>query len=161
MGAGAAMAQGLPGGATSISETHGDWTVACHTAEGAALCAITQTQVSSENRQRVLAIELKASEGGNVANGLLVLPFGLRLDSGVRLAIDDGATREPLRFSTCLPVGCLVPLRFDEAIVTELRSGRELSAKAIANDGGQEMAFSISLSGFASALARLTEIGSR
>ena len=36
--AGDLAAQGLPGGATSLSETHGAWTVACRTAEGAVRC---------------------------------------------------------------------------------------------------------------------------
>lgn len=50
--------------------------------------AIAQSQVSGENRQRVLAIELQASEGGAAASGILVLPLGLRLDEGVRLDLD-------------------------------------------------------------------------
>ena len=36
--AGDLAAQGLPGGATSLSETHGAWTVACRTAVGAVRC---------------------------------------------------------------------------------------------------------------------------
>lgn len=160
-GAGMVAAQGLPGGATSLNETHGDWTVACATREGVARCVITQTQVSGENRQRVLAVELTAAEGGNTVNGVLVLPFGLRLDSGVRLAIDEAAPREPLRFSTCLPAGCLVPLAFDTASVTALRVGTALRVTATTSDSTQEVAFSISLSGFTSALDRVNELGSR
>lgn len=70
--------QSLPGGATtSLTETHGDWTVACVAPEGVARCAITQTQVSGENRQWVLGVELTAAEGG-VASGVL----GYRSGSG-------------------------------------------------------------------------------
>ncbi|WP_186399062.1 invasion associated locus B family protein [Stappia sp. P2PMeth1] len=74
---------------TSLNETHGDWTVACATRDGVARCAITQTQVSGENRQRVLSVQIAAVENGAAAEGVLVLPFGLRLDAGVRLAIDE------------------------------------------------------------------------
>lgn len=151
-------AQGLPGGATSLNETHGDWTVACRAAEGAVRCAMTQTQVNGENRQRVLAIELTAAEAGNATNGMLVLPFGLQLDSGVVLSIDEAEFLPPLRFSTCLPAGCLVPLSFNGDAITTLRAGTALSVKAAANDSGQEIAFSISLSGFTSALNRIAEL---
>lgn len=155
---GGATAQGLPGGATSLNEAHGDWTVACVAPEGVARCVMNQTQVSAENRQRILAIELTAAENSNAANGVLVLPFGLHLDSGVRLVIDESPIPEPLRFSTCLPDGCLVPLAFEAATVTVLRAGTALSVTVMANDSGQEATFSISLVGFTSALARLTEL---
>ena len=153
-----AAAQGLPGGATSLNETHGDWTVACTTHEDIARCALTQTQVNGQDGQRVLAVQLTAGQDGEAVNGVLVLPFGLRLDSGVRIALDEAAPREPLRFSTCLPAGCLVPLAFDAATVTAFRAGTALSVTVIANDSGQEAVFSISLSGFTSALNRIAEL---
>jgi len=158
---GMAAAQGLPGGATSLNETHGDWTVVCTTRVEVADCAITQTQVSSENRQRVLAVELTTAEGGNAARGMLVLPFGLRLDAGVRLAIEERVALDPLRFSTCLPAGCIVPLEFDPAAVTALRAGMALSATVTANDGSQELVFAISLMGFSSAFNRISELNGR
>lgn len=40
---GSVAAQGLPGGATSLSETYGDWTVACVAPEGVVRCAMNQT----------------------------------------------------------------------------------------------------------------------
>jgi len=92
---------GLPGNATSLTETYGDWTVICAAPQDAA-------QVNRQNGQRVLAIELAAIEGGNAASGTLVLPFGLNLDQGVALSVDVSEILPPLRFSTCLPAGCLV-----------------------------------------------------
>ncbi|MEX0954008.1 MAG: invasion associated locus B family protein [Rhizobiaceae bacterium] len=58
-----------------------------------------------------------------MTNGVLILPFGLRLDAGVRLVIDDGTAIDPPRFSTCRPAGCLVSLAFDVAMVTALNAG--------------------------------------
>lgn len=159
-GAGTAVAQGLPGGASSLNETHGDWTVACTTPEGNVRCAVSQVQVNSENRQRVLTVELTATEAGNAASGTLVIPFGLALESGVVLSIDEGAAMPALRFSTCLPAGCLIPLAFDQAALTAMRAGTALKARAAANGSGQEVNFSISLSGFTSALARAAELTS-
>lgn len=110
-----ATAQGLPGGASALNETHGDWTITCLAAEDAVQCTMVQTQVSGEARQRVLSIQFAAVDAGGSAEGVLVLPFGLRLDAGVRLAIDENGPLADRRFSTCLPVGCVVPLAFDAA----------------------------------------------
>lgn len=148
----------MPGGASSLSETHGDWSVSCTAPERNARCAISQTQVQGQNRQRVLTIELSATEGGSAASGTLVLPFGLNLDQGVVLSIDEGEFLPPLRFSTCLPAGCLVPLTFNQDAVTVMRAGTALKVKVAASDSGQEVNFSISLTGFTSALARAGEL---
>lgn len=157
-GASLSVAQGLPGGATSLNEAHGDWRVACSTAEGTPRCVMSQTQVSGENRQRVLAIELAVAEGGNAATGMLVLPFGLDLDQGVVLSIDEGGFLPSLRFSTCLPAGCLVPLAFNTDAMTAMRAGTALNVKTAASGNGQEVNFSISLSGFTNSLSRLAEL---
>jgi invasion protein IalB len=85
---------------------------------------------------------------------MLMLPFGLALDSGVTLQIDDKATMQPLRFRTCLPAGCVVSLTFDAPALVALRAGSALKVKAVA-DGGAATSFSISLQGFATALDRM------
>src|SRR6187549_3608122 len=76
-------ATALPGGATSLSETHGDWTVRCGIVDQVVSCEAFQEQISSENQQRVLAISF--GSGGDVVSGLLVLPFGLLLANGALL----------------------------------------------------------------------------
>ena len=155
---GVASAQGLPGGATSLNETHGDWTVACHAPDGTVRCAMTQTQINGENRQRVLAIELTPASGGSEVSGIVVLPFGLRLEAGVGLMIEGGGQLPTARFSTCLPAGCVVPLAFDAETVLALRSGTALNLAMTANDTGQNLALSVSLTGFGSALNRIAQL---
>ena len=141
----------LPGGASSLQETYQDWTLACQSAPQI-VCSISQQQ-TQQNGQRLLAIELrKGADGGWPGN--LVLPFGLLLDAGVTLQIDDGKPREPLRFSTCLPAGCLVPLSLDAKTIAALRAGTTLKIKAKSVDQ-KEAALSVSLKGLAAALDRL------
>jgi invasion protein IalB len=148
-------AAGLPGGATSVNESHGDWTVSCAVVpqNGAQnkVCALSQQQTNSQTRQRILAVELRPRETG--AEGTLVLPFGLALDQGVALQIDDGQALPSLRFRTCLPGGCLVDLRFDAKILSALRKGNSLKIKVVA-DGGGETQLALSLKGLPSALDR-------
>lgn len=149
----------LPGGAASLREAHGDWTVACalQPADGAKrkVCALAQQQVAANTRQRALAIELKPDAGG--AKGTLVLPFGLVLDKGASFVLDDGEAGGVQRFRTCLPMGCLIDIAFDAGTIKALRSGKTLKVRAVA-DGGQEMSFSISLTGFPGAYDRVAAL---
>ncbi|RUZ16287.1 Invasion associated locus B family protein, partial [Mesorhizobium sp. M7A.F.Ca.US.007.01.2.1] len=84
----AADAPQLPGGASALSETHGDWTVNCQISGATKTCSLSHQQFNKQNNQRLLAIEL-SSKTGEDATGTLALPFGLALAKGVSLTIDD------------------------------------------------------------------------
>jgi invasion protein IalB len=149
--AAAQPAAALPGGATSLQETHGDWVVGCVVQGAAKRCGVTQEQTNQQTRQRVVAMEL--TPAGDRIEGVLLLPFGLVLDQGVALQIDDQAQGQTLRFRTCLPGGCLVPLGFDARQTAALRAGTALKARVMP-DGGQPTVLTISLKGLGSALDR-------
>ena len=148
---GQAAAATLPGGASALNETYKDWRVTCAQHGGAKRCVLGQVQ-AQQNGQRVLAIELNPVTG-NVVAGVLVLPFGLSLESGIAFQIDEKLAAQPMRFRTCLPSGCLVAVSFDAPTVVALRTGTALNIKATA-DSGAAAPFSISLQGFATALDR-------
>ncbi len=118
------FAQALPGGATSLRKSHGDWTVNCELqdADGTKrkICALAQEQLVKNSRQRALAVELKPHAGG--AKGTLVLPFGLALEKGASFVLDDGEPGSVQRFRTCMPVGCIIHIAFDAG--TSRRFGR-------------------------------------
>jgi invasion protein IalB len=143
----------LPGGASSLQETYQDWRIACQIGGKTKHCSMSQ-QLIGKKRQRVLAVELQASSDSTMT-GMLVLPFGLLLDKGVTLQIDDEAALAPLRFRTCLPAGCLVPLSFDRDRVSALGKGTVLKLKATAAETNQELVLTVSLKGFAAALDRI------
>jgi invasion protein IalB len=146
---------GLPGGASSLRESHGDWMVSCAVQEQAGRnvksCALSQEQTNGNSRQRVLAIELKPENTG--VAGILILPFGLALDHGATFQVDDSPAGPPQKFRTCIPAGCLVPVSFDARTLAALRKGNQLKVKTVA-DGGKETPFTISLKGFPSAFDR-------
>jgi invasion protein IalB len=152
MGTLVADGQTLPGGANSLQEAHGDWRVACAPENTQTKCAISQQLFDKDSRQRILAIELHASTADQ-AIGTIVLPFGLTLEKGITLQIDEAAKVPPRYFRTCLPTGCIVPVTFDSASIAAMRSAHTLSVKAT-GDIGQEIAFVVSLNGFGSALDR-------
>lgn len=143
--------QTLPGGASQLQETHGDWRVSCAQQGEQRLCALSQQIADKESRQLVTGVELKAMSGDR-AEGTLVLPFGLAVTKPVSLQVDDGALML-MSFRTCLPIGCVVSLKFEAPTVKVLRTGTVLNVKGTA-DNAQETTFKISLKGFASALDR-------
>lgn len=143
----------LPGGAEALNETFQDWQVACASPQGKKRCVISQTQADTKTKQRLLAVELQPQN--KAAVGVLLLPFGLDLDKGVILKAGDAQIGASLRFKTCLPQGCLVPLSFDPKTLEMLHKASALSVFAAA-DTGQNLSFQVSLKGFKPALSRAT-----
>ena len=145
----------LPGGASHLQETHGDWRVTCAQQADTKVCTLSQQMADKDSRQLVVGIELKTMSAESL-EGTLVLPFGLAVTKPVTLQVDEGATT-PWSFRTCLPVGCVVSLKFEPATVKALRTGTVLNVKSTA-DNAQETTFKISLKGFASAVDRTSAL---
>lgn len=152
-------AASLPGGASSLTETYGSWTVTClvqkQTENQKVLCSISQQQVD-DKRQRALAIELSPAEK-NSATGAIVLPFGLKLSAGAALQIDENPADKPIAYTTCLPGGCIIPVNFDSAKADALGKGQNLSVLAQAVDGNA-IKLNVPLEGLAAALKRTREL---
>jgi len=147
----------LPGGASALSETHGDWTVNCQVTGTNKVCSLSHQQFNKQSGQRLLAIELTTKTGRDAA-GTLALPFGLALANGISLEIDDKKLDGTLQFNTCQAVGCLVPVTFDADITPLMQNGTTLKINATAADTTQPISFTISLNGFGSALARTADL---
>lgn len=145
----------LPNGASSLQETYGDWQVACLAQAGDKRCGALQEQTNAQTRQRIFAME--AAPIGDRIEAVLVMSFGLALDQGVTLQIDDFPPRPALKFRTCVAGGCLVPVAFDANQSALLKGAKVLKAK-VTVDGGGEMEFSLSLNGLATALERVAAL---
>ncbi len=145
-------------GASALSETHGEWIVNCQVVNNAKICRFSQQQFGSNNsNQRLLAIEFSVDQP-DAAQGSIAMPFGLNFASGVVMSIDEVAQGQSLSFTTCYPIGCLVPLQLDKATLDKLKTGKVLSLDAVAAETGQPVNFKISLNGFESALLRTRKL---
>lgn len=147
----------LPNHATAISETYGDWTLNCGTDKGAKFCTLSQAQVNKEG-QRAFAVELRTAKDGS-SEGTILMPFGLKLDAGAILKIDDKDLGQGVRFSTCVPQGCLLPISFPTVATDAMRKGKTLVVASLNLSSGQAVSFNVSLSGFAAALDRTLQLG--
>jgi invasion protein IalB len=145
-----------PGDPSAVNEVHGDWIVNCKAAEGQKQCVIVQVQGSSA-KQVVFEIQLHLSKDGKT-DGLILMPFGLKLDSGAVLTLDDKDFGQPLRFSTCAPQGCLLPVSFPAASLETLKKAKTLGVVSLNFGNGEVVGFKVSLNGFAAAVARVAEL---
>jgi invasion protein IalB len=147
----------LPNGASSISETYGDWTVSCRLLEGQKQCLLLQAQGDTQTKQRIFEIELRTPKDGKT-EGTILMPLGLKLDSGAILSLDDKDLGQGLHFSTCTPQGCLLPVSLQTATTEVMKKGKVLTVASLNLNNGQVVTFKISLEGFAAASARVAEL---
>lgn len=153
----ATSAATLPNGASSVNETFGDWTVDCRIVERRKQCLLSQAQGNKETGRRVYAIELNPAVGGKI-EGTILMPFGLNLDAGAVLKLDDKDLGKGLRFSTCVPQGCLLPVNFPAAATDAMRKGTKLVVASLNLSSNEAVTFNVSLNGFSPAVARATEL---
>lgn len=150
----------VPKGPSSLQETYRDWRVVCvQQDEAPRRCAVSQ-ELTRQDGRRILALEMSLGDDGETAAGTLVIPFGLALEEGLALVVGD-AVGERLRFRTCLPVGCIVPLTLTASVLAQLRGARALEITAAASDTGQSVSFAVSLDGFDQAIERMAEFARR
>lgn len=153
----AAPTAALPNGASSINETYGDWTVDCRIVNAQKQCLLVQAQRNRETGQRIYAIELRPPADGKT-EGTILMPFGLNLDVGAILKLDDKDLGKGLRFSTCLPQGCLLPVSFPTVATDAMRKGAKLVVASLNLDSGEAITFNVSLNGFGAALDRVVQL---
>ncbi len=152
-----AQAATLPNGASSINESYGDWTVACRIVDKQKQCLLSQAQRNRDTGQRLFAIELRPPAAGKT-EGTILMPFGLNLDAGAVLKLDDKDLGKGLRFSTCVPQGCLLPVNFPTVATDAMRKGAKLVVASLNLSSNEPVTFNVSLNGFAAVLARTTEL---
>jgi invasion protein IalB len=144
-------------GAVTVTETYGVWTLNCGTDNKTKFCTVMQAQINRETGQRAFAIELRAPRNGTT-EGTILMPFGLKLDTGVVLRLDDKDVAQGLHFSTCLAQGCLVPVSFPSASIDTIRRAKTLTVGALSIDNDQSVTFSVVLDGFAAAIDRAIQL---
>lgn len=149
------VAQTLPNGASSLSETYGLWTVSCMLQDGVKACGMGRQEVNAQNQPVVTMNISQAADG--TATGILVVPFGLLVAKPIQLQIDDTKSKAETQVRTCVAQGCIVPVTFDKTMVAALRSGKQLKMEATSAANGQPKVDNlfIQLDGFGNAFDRL------
>lgn len=146
-----------PDGVSAVPETFGVWTVSRALRNGKWVAAVTQHKTARGPQKAAVAIDI-VPVGNGRATGMLILPFGLRLATGVSLKVDSQRVSYAFPFATALPIGCMAALDLDEALIGSLRAGSVLKIAAGLYETGRTAVFQLSLEGFVSAYARAIEL---
>jgi invasion protein IalB len=156
--AAATPAAQFPNGASSLSETYGGWIISCRLVDGQKRCLLIYAQGNSQTRQRIFEIDLQPPRDGKF-EGTILMPFGLKLDTGALLTLDEKDFGPRLRFSTCVPQGCMLPVSWQRAAIDAMKKAKALTVASLNVDNGEVVTFKVSLDGFAPAIARVEELG--
>lgn len=167
---------GLPGGASTLQETYQSWQLTCKampqpsdsTATAAKdprpadavrpSCSIAQVQLDQASRKLLLSVELRLSDAKprSKLEGVIVLPFGLAVAKPIVMKSEDKAVQD-LAITTCLPVGCIVPLTPTPEVIAVLGKGKPLTIQA-QDAEGRAVSFAIQSTGFPEASKRLQSL---
>lgn len=147
----------LPHGADALKETYGDWGVECRIVQLTKRCSLGQFQYNEEQHTLMFSIEIFPPEDGDYAVAI-TMPFGLNLADGIRLKLDEQSIEQRGSFGTCLPTGCLVPVKLTSSSIEAMKTAKALMVIATAFSGGQHPSFRVSLKGFSAAIERLEDL---
>jgi invasion protein IalB len=151
-----------PTGATSVSESYGDWTMTCVRPNEKVACVVAQSQGDSKTGRRKFGVELKPPRDG-YAEGIVVMPFGLAIEPGITFKLDDQVLGKGAPYSSCTGEGCLVPISLPTVATDAMRTAKMLTVvgqKAAGSAGAGEPApITVPLVGFTQAFERAMALG--
>jgi invasion protein IalB len=127
-----------------------EWAKICPTGGAERSCYVTRDFVDTDG-SAIMAIGIYALSGNeDRAIGRVLLPLGLSLPSGIRLAVDDGA---PIagKFSSCIQTGCFVEFSIAPEFARAMRKGDAIRIAAL-NQYLNEIGFLAPLSGLSAAI---------
>ena len=120
-------------------------------------CTFSQVRGNQQTGQRSFAIELRPSANGKTG-GVLVLPFGLALSAGVKLALDDKPLGQTVPFSTCVPDGCLAHVSFPTVATDAIKKAKAMTITVTPSGGSEPVVLTVGLDGFTAAFARIADL---
>ena len=108
---------------------------------------------AADARVAEFAIGFPEDEKKNVARGVIVLPLGILLESGVAMKIDDN---EPFVFKTryCTNAGCFSYVSLSKDLLTSLRKGKTVTFQ-FKSFAGQDVNLIMNLVGFEKSLKEI------
>ena len=140
---------------TVAAEQFRDWAKACRTPEGAEteVCFVFQNATPEDGERVVMNLLVHYPPEGEGPVMVVTLPLGLALLPGIRLQVDDGATRQ-VPFRVCNAGGCKAVVPLADELLAELRRGEQLHV-TVASIQGEATRLTTSLLGFTAAMTAL------
>lgn len=149
----AAPVAAWPTGATTVSESYGDWTVSCVRPDAKVTCIVVQSQGDSKTGRRQFGFELSVPKDGR-SEGVILMPFGMAIEPGVTFKLDEQALGKGAPYSTCTSDGCLVPISFPTLATDGMRNAKSLAIAAQKSGNNEPATIVVPLVGFPQAFDR-------
>ncbi len=142
-----------PTGASTVSESYGDWTMTCTRPSEKITCIVAQSQGDSQTGRRKFGFELQTPANGR-SEGIVLMPFGLSIEPGVTFKLDEQALGKGAPYTACGPDGCFVPISFPTLALDGMRAAKTLLVIGQKSGGSDATTITVPLKGFAQALDR-------
>ena len=142
-----------PTGASTVSESYGDWTMTCTRPSEKITCIVAQSQGDSQTGRRKFGFELQTPANGR-SEGIVLMPFGLSIEPGVTFKLDEQALGKGAPYTACGLDGCFVPISFPTLALDGMRAAKTLFVIGQKSGGSDATTITVPLKGFAQALDR-------
>ena len=143
-----------PAAATAEPKKFGDWLLRCEArGEGQGeFCYLHQTLKYSKDKVSGILLDIKigALSKGKELYAIVMLPLGLKLQSGAIIKADEGEY-SPLIIQTCTKEGCRSVSPVSKDLLWGFRQGKVLKIGFIPFRGTKTMVVEASLTGFTAA----------
>ncbi|MDP4002058.1 invasion associated locus B family protein [Methylobacterium sp. NEAU K] len=151
--AAAPHAAAWPVGASTVSESYGDWTMTCTRPSEKVTCIVAQSQGDSQTGRRKFGFELQTPAEGR-SEGIVLMPFGLSIESGVTFKLDEQTLGKGAPYTLCSVDGCLVPISFPALALDGMRTAKKLYVTGQKASGTEPAMITVPLEGFPQAFDR-------
>lgn len=142
-----------PTGASTVSESYGDWTMTCTRPNEKVTCIVAQAQGDSQTGRRKFGIELQTPANGR-SEGIVLMPFGLAIEPGVTFKLDEQTLGKGAPYTTCSAEGCIVAISFPTLALDGMRTAKALTVTGQKAGGTEPATVSVPLVGFPQAFDR-------
>ncbi len=147
------LALSLAPSSANAQSSKSPWAHKCQKFDKVTRCLIVQRHINSKTKQQLLAVMAMRHPKNKTPIMRLILPFGLYLPGGVRLAIDNGKPRK-LAIETCQQSGCFANTIIDGAMLKALQQGNKMTV-GMQTVTRKPITITVKLSGFTAAFNKL------
>lgn len=142
-----------PTGASTVSESYGDWTMTCTRPGEKVICIVAQSQGDSQTGRRKFGFELQTPANGR-SEGIVLMPFGLAIEPGVTFKLDEQILGKGAPYTACSQDGCFVPISFPTLALDGMRTAKKLIVTGQKSGSSDPAAITVPLEGFSQAFDR-------
>jgi invasion protein IalB len=139
--------------ASLASDGGSGWRVECANDGKALDCRAINRVNHRDTRELIAAVAIRIPPDSKKPAVVVQLPLGIQVTDKVTLRVDEGKT-EGFPIQTCTQTGCLIGAPASDALISALRSGRELKL-AFQSAAKQTITVTMPLAGFALAYDKI------